>query len=182
VCSDSEPESVVVPHRRKKRALSDDSDEEEEESSHSGVITPELLTPVTKRVKKIEKTEDDAIPLPDPFPLPKHYRSDVEVALKSKKMTTETRSCFILAVASAMLRYKRYPSRDDYVCVARAVLSQYPFLKSPTGTPHVRELRTMVLCGPLCMCVLGCCPPNPSSIYSRSLFFDADPSTSSCIS
>ena len=163
MCSDSEPESIVVPHRRRKRALSDDSDEEE--SSHSGVITPELLTPVTKQVKKIQKTEDDAIPLPDPFPLSKHYRSDVEVALKSKKMTTETRSCFILAVASAMLRYKRYPSRDDYVCVARAVLSQYPFLKSPTGTPHVRELRTMVLCGPLCMCVLGCCPPPQLYIY-----------------
>ena len=100
MCSDSEPESIVVPHSRRKRALSDDSNEE-------------------------EKTEDDAIPLPDPFPLPKHYRSDVEVALKSKKMTTETRSCFILAVASAMLRYKRYPSRDDYVCIAHAVLTDY---------------------------------------------------------
>ena len=157
MCSDSEAESIVVTYRRRKRALSDDSDEEE--SSHSGVITPELLTPVTKQVKKIQKTEDDAIPLPDPFPLPKHYRSDVEVALKSKKMTTETQSCFILAVVSAMLRYKRYPSRDDYVCIARAVLSQYPFLKSPTGTPHVRELRTMVLCGPLCLCFWVLPPP-----------------------
>ena len=55
VCSDSEPESIVVPHRRRKRALSDDSTEEEEESSHSGVITPELLTPVTKQVTRCLK-------------------------------------------------------------------------------------------------------------------------------
>ena len=89
--------------------------------AHIQAWSHQNFSPVTKQVKKIQKTEDDAIPLPDPFPLPKHYRSDVEVALKSQKMTTETRSCFILAVASAMLRYKWYPSRDDYVCIAHAV-------------------------------------------------------------
>ena len=28
------------------------------------------------------KTKDDAIPLPDPFPLPKHYQRNVEEALE----------------------------------------------------------------------------------------------------
>jgi len=124
VSSDSESESSIVLCKGRKRRLSED----EEEGSRSS--TP--LT--TKMVKKIEKTEDDAVPLPDPFPLPRHYRADVEVALKTGKMTSETRSAFISAVASAMLRYKLYPTRDDYICVARTAIGKYLFLRSPTGT------------------------------------------------
>lgn len=87
--------------------------------------------------RKIPKNEDDSVPLPDPFPLPKHYRADVEAALNSGKMTTETRSSFLSSVASAMLTYKRYPTKEDYICVARTVTKQYPFLASPTGIPYV---------------------------------------------
>jgi len=43
---------------------------------------------------KVIKTEDDATPLPYPFPLPKYYRSDVEIALKNGKITKETTSSF----------------------------------------------------------------------------------------
>ena len=49
------------------------------------------------------KNEDDAIPLPDPLPLPKRYHADVEVALASGKMTMETMLAFLSAVAAAML-------------------------------------------------------------------------------
>ena len=87
--------------------------------------------------KKIQKTEDDAIPLPDPFPLPKHYQRNVEEALKSGKMLTKERRMFLSDVASAMLRYKRYPSRDDYVSVSCAVIQAYLFLKSTSGRPYV---------------------------------------------
>ena len=39
-----------------------------------------------KRTKsKVVKTADDQIPLPDPFPLPKNFRADVETALRTKK-------------------------------------------------------------------------------------------------
>ena len=38
------------------------------------------------------KSEDDNTPLPSPFPLPKHYRSDVELALHTGKMTKDSMS------------------------------------------------------------------------------------------
>ena len=68
------------------------------------------------------KTEDDAIPLPDPFELPKHYRPDVEVDLKSGSMTEDTTRAFLSSVAASMFTYKRYPSADDYRNVARVIL------------------------------------------------------------
>ena len=44
---------------------------------------------------------------------------------------------FLSDIASAMLRYKRYPSRDEYVSVSCAVIQAYPFLKSTSGRPYV---------------------------------------------
>ena len=79
------------------------------------------------------KNEDDAIPLPDPFPLPKHYCADVEVALASGKMTMETMSAFLSA---AMLVYK-------HICVARSVVQKYSFMASPAGTPHVSSASSL---------------------------------------
>ena len=93
-------------------------------------------TPSRKKMKVVKST-DDAIPLPDPFPLPKHFRADVEVALRTGKMSSESRRAFVSAIASAMLAYMRYPTRDDYSNVARAVCLKYEFLKSPAGIPHV---------------------------------------------
>ena len=83
------------------------------------------------------KNEDDLTPLPDPFPLPKYYRVDVQEALESGKMTAQTMSSFLSSVASSMYVYKRYPTRDDYITVARSVVQKYQFLASPVGTPHV---------------------------------------------
>jgi hypothetical protein len=94
--------------------------------------------------KKVQKTDDDAIPLPDPFPLPKHYQTNVEEALKSGKMLTRERRMFLSDIASAMLRYKRYPSRDDYVSVACAVIQAYPFLKSTSGRPYDAIVQGLV--------------------------------------
>jgi len=132
VCSETESECSLTVSGSITRTRLYESDEELSE------ILSEPHTPVTTpKARKIEKTEDDAVPLPDPFPLPKHFRSDVEVALKNGKMTSETRSCFISAVASAMLRFKRYPTREDYTNVARTIIQKCSFFKSPTGTPHV---------------------------------------------
>uniref|UniRef100_A0A1X7UQ92 Uncharacterized protein n=1 Tax=Amphimedon queenslandica TaxID=400682 RepID=A0A1X7UQ92_AMPQE len=88
--------------------------------------------------KKINKTEDDSIPLPDPFPLPKHYRAEVEKALKLKQMSVSNMRHFLSFIASAVFAFKKYPSHKDYNCVARTIINQYPFLKAPTGagTPH----------------------------------------------
>lgn len=36
-----------------------------------------------------------------------------------------------------MLRFKRYPKSEDYLCVARSIILQYPFFKPTTGQPYV---------------------------------------------
>ena len=87
--------------------------------------------------KSVSKTEEDSVPLPDPFILPKNFRPDVMIALKSGEMTYETTKAFLTAVASSMFTYKRYPTAEDYINVARTVIAKYPFMKSPTGKPHV---------------------------------------------
>jgi len=62
--------------------------------------------------KAICKTEQDSVPLPDPFELPKNYRPDIELVLKSGKMTTDTNKAFLSTVAAAMFAYKRYPTAN----------------------------------------------------------------------
>ena len=86
---------------------------------------------------KIIKSESDKIPLPDPFPLPQHFPHRLEVALASEKLSKKERQTFITEVASSMLRFKRYPEREDYTCVVHAVISKYPFLKPNSGNPYV---------------------------------------------
>ena len=61
------------------------------------------------------KTTDDAIPLPDPFPLPKYYRPDVQVALSNGKIMKETMSSFLSTVAAAMLVFKRCLTKEKYM-------------------------------------------------------------------
>lgn len=66
-------------------------------------MTPTSM-PTPASVKgKGRKTEDDSIPLPDPFPLPKHYAYNVEVALRGKKVTSNTKRKFLSDVASTHL-------------------------------------------------------------------------------
>ena len=62
------------------------------------------------RRKKLKLNEE---PLPDPFTLPVNHRPDVEVALKSGKMTTETRKAYLSQVAAAIFSKKRYPTREE---------------------------------------------------------------------
>ena len=126
----SSEEEIHIPTlpRKRKDAFPDESDNSDDESKNPHIKV--------KRPKFV-KTEDDAIPLPNPFPLPKHYRADVEVALANGKMTKTTTCSFLSSVASAMLVYKRYPTHDDYVGVARTILEIYGFMASPIGTPYV---------------------------------------------
>ena len=78
-----------------------------------------------------------------------HSQSTIAQMLKAvlnhKKMTKETRSSFLSSIASAMLTYKRYPTRDGYICVARTVIKEYQFMASPTGTPYVSEFYTFYM-------------------------------------
>ena len=99
--------------------------------------TPIEKSSAIQRRKRSLKTEDDDIPLPDPFPIPKNFRMDVDVSLKSGKMNRQTKSAFFSSIASAILHHKKYPTKEDYICVARSIIAKYPFLKSPAGSPYV---------------------------------------------
>lgn len=129
----SSEEEIHIPNlpQKRKNAFPEESDSSEDESKD---------LPVKVKRPKLVKTKDDAIPLPSPFPLPKHYRADVEVALANGKMTKTTTCSFLSSVASAMLVYKRYPTHDDYVEVAKTVVQKYTFMASPIGTPYVSIL------------------------------------------
>ena len=105
------------------------------QSSHSSDISCNQK----RKKSRVVKTEEDQVPLPDPFPLPKNFRTDVDIALRNKKMNAATRSSFISSVAHSILMFKKYPNQRDYRVVSSAVLKAYPFLKSPIGDPDVRH-------------------------------------------
>ena len=140
---------ISATSRKRLNTFPDDSPDEQSIKAVESIVKQESVTtcsshtPIPSKKRKFVKTEDDAIPLPDPFPLPKHYRADVEVALASGKMTKETTSAFLSAVAAAMLVYKRYPTREDYICVARSVVQKYSFMASPAGTPYVSSASSL---------------------------------------
>ena len=133
----------LLPSRKKLKVILD-SDNESEDSFSVSVTKPSLeKTKESKFVVKksmISKTEDENIPLPDPFELPKNFRPDVASALKLGKMTLSTNRAFLSSIASAMVVYKKYPSSDDYINVARTIVNRYPFMKSPTGKPYVSSI------------------------------------------
>ena len=85
----------------------------------------------------VKKDILEETPFPDPFPLPVNYRSDVELCLSTGKMTREAKRAFLSSVAAKMFGYKRYPSGEDYTRVAVQIISNYPFLKPPSGSPTV---------------------------------------------
>ena len=127
--------------KRRRRALFDEKYRSncgepslEEADSKQYILDSGCATP--SAVKKFFKEDT---PLPDPFPLPTNFRSDVHACLNQKKMTKSARAAYFTAVASAMFQFKRYPSRDDFVSVAREIVGKYPFLGSVgLGTTYVR--------------------------------------------
>ena len=90
-----------------------------------------------KKRKATVKSKEDSIPLPDPFPLPQHYSAEVEAGLKAKKLRNTARIAFNSKVASTMLYYKCYPTKDDYDNVTCTIVQKYPFMKAPVGSPTV---------------------------------------------
>jgi hypothetical protein len=145
----SRKRSCTFPDSPGEQSVKKDEDVDKQESMPS--CSSQNVTPVSVSKKpKVVKTKDDAVPLPDPFPLPKYYRADVETALANGKMTKENMSTFLSAIAAAMLVFKRYPTSEDYICVARSVLQKYSFMSSPAGTPYVSILADVA-----CMYKIG---------------------------
>ena len=131
-----------MSNHRRRRIILDDVDESLDGALETGSESVSNSSgPPAKKRKKVVKTEEDAIPLPDPYPLPAHYGADVEVALKNGKLTKSTRVAFLEKVATSMLYHKRYPTAADYDCVGRAIIEKYPFMKSSVArSPAVSML------------------------------------------
>uniref|UniRef100_A0A1X7UMC9 Uncharacterized protein n=1 Tax=Amphimedon queenslandica TaxID=400682 RepID=A0A1X7UMC9_AMPQE len=104
------------------------------ETSPSPVQMSQL--PFKPKRGKVQKDDDDSIPLPSPFPLPKHYPYMVENALKTKQMMKDTMSKFVSVIAGAMSTYRLYPTSQDYINVSQSVITAFSHLKSPTGSPY----------------------------------------------
>ena len=81
--------------------------------------------------KKLEK------PLPIPFELPYNYPPIVMADLTRNKLCGMARSKFISSVASAVFKYKCYPTAEEYSHIGSQIIKKYPFLKSSSGSGHV---------------------------------------------
>ena len=138
-CDVSDVEPLPMPRTRKRpRMFEEELAIEDVPECEGGTDESEGIKHVLVKKKRVaRKSEEDVVPLPDPFPLPKHYGTEVEAALKAKKFTDVSRQAFIGKVASAMLCFKCYPTREDYSNVGWTVIQTYPFLKSPVGSPAV---------------------------------------------
>ncbi len=140
---EDEPYEVPRPSSKRRRiVLSDDSDAEngsEIKQTHLYSTPKSVLPSVIKKEKTKEK------PLPDPFLFPAHYRPDVELGLRSGKMSREAKRSFTSSIASAMFAFKKHPSGEEYTGVVCDIIKQYPFLKPPSGSRTVKNLR--LLCG-----------------------------------
>lgn len=93
-----------------------------------------------KLPKTISRSNDRDVPLPSPFPLPQNYRADVAAALEAGQMTADTEKAFFSSIASAIFKYKKTPTTEDYIDVATVITQKYPFFKATSGKSYVSTL------------------------------------------
>lgn len=93
--------------------------------------------------------------LHDPFVLPENYQPDVEVVLKTGKMTSETRKAFVPQVAAAMFTKKRHPTHEEFQRVDLDIVRCYTFLESPVpgSTKTVSYNCTLFMDSLNCYCL-----------------------------
>ena len=88
-CSIEDMVDDITPSQKKFKSDTDDFDD------------PVSPVPSPAVIELHEEVKEEG-PLPDPFPFPKNFSSEVELALSSQKMTKETTSAFLSQIASAM--------------------------------------------------------------------------------
>ena len=104
------------------------------------LLQPQASSYVLKSLPKtISKSKDQDVPLPNPFPLPRNYRSDVTAALEIGQMNYETESAFLSAVGASIFKYKKFSTKENYIDVATCIIEKYPFMKASKGKPHVSK-------------------------------------------
>ena len=76
-------------------------------------------------------------PLPMPFELPQNYPAIVMAGLNQCRLCGKARPKFIASIASAIFKYKNYPTSEEYHHIGAQIIKQYPFLKSSSGSGYV---------------------------------------------
>ena len=132
--SDEDSITANLPSSKKTKIAVEPDYNDDNPQKHDSLVLPAI---------KKEKREE--LDLPTPFPLPINYRTDVEQCLKSGIMTTEAKRAFLSSVASKMFMYKKYPTAEEYTRVAIQIITEYPFLKPPSGSPIV-YVNKLVIC------------------------------------
>lgn len=85
-------------------------------------LKKELCT-LSKR--KLEK------PLPIPFELPYNYPPIAMMDFAKKRLSGKARAKFIASVASAIFKYKNYPTAVEYSHVGSQIIKQYTLFSEP---------------------------------------------------
>ena len=78
--------------------------------------------------------------LPCPFLLSQNYPPEVECTFSMQTMLPRqlNQDCrFLTTVARAIFSIKCYPTGNEYMNIAKQIVSKYPFLASSAGTPYV---------------------------------------------
>ena len=88
-----------------------------------------------KGQRKCARDQENA--LPNPYPLPQNFPAVVEAGLSTENPRVLPR--FLSSVASSMLCYKQYPTRDEYVQVAHEIITKFPWMRAKLGPPTVSD-------------------------------------------
>ncbi len=83
---------------------------------------------------------NEDIEIPNPFPFPTHYRSDIEAGLHLKTMDSVVQAKFLTRIAGVMYMYKRNPDVDDYRSVATQVVNRSLPLPVVTTGRHGKSM------------------------------------------
>lgn len=102
--------------------------------TESSSYSPSTGTPAIT-VKMEKRTRDQEVPLPNPYPLPQHFPAVVEAGIVAENPQIVPK--FLSCLASSMLCYKQYPTRDEYVQVAQQVIDKYKWMLAKLGPPTV---------------------------------------------
>ena len=66
-------------------------------------------------IGKLKKYKDNDVILPHPFPFPKNFTPDVEVAIRTGEVGRLARNSFLSSILHAVYSYKKYPVEKDFV-------------------------------------------------------------------
>ena len=71
-----------------------------------------------------------------------HFHKTVAAALEAGQMPADAKKAFVSSIASAIFKYKKTPTTEDYIDVATVITQKYPFFKatSSSGKSYVSTL------------------------------------------